>query len=175
MWILQVSSPLFRFLGRNSGSAAITREGHNYRGPRTTQGHWWVEAVLGFVGFYRKFIPFFADVMTYLNTLLRKGAVFKWTEQCGNAFSLLKLELVKIPKLQYPNPNKPFMLFIDASKHNSSGILHQEETQHHPGEEVSLIPIAYFLGLFSRTQQLWTQPKRSVMQCKGPFKSLLFT
>ena len=49
--------------------------------------------------------------------MLRKGAVFKWTEQCGNGFKLLKSELVKMPRLQYPNPNKPFMMFTDASKH----------------------------------------------------------
>ena len=32
---------------------------------------------LGPVGFYRKFIPFFANVSAYLNTMLRKGAMFK--------------------------------------------------------------------------------------------------
>ena len=62
---------------------------------------------LGLVGFYRKFIPFFANVTACLNTMLRKGAVFKWTGQCNNAFNLLKSDLVKIPRLQYPNPNKP--------------------------------------------------------------------
>ena len=46
--------------------------------------------VLGLVGFYRKFIPFISDVTACLNTMLRKGAVFRWTEQCGNAFMLLK-------------------------------------------------------------------------------------
>ena len=55
---------------------------------------------LGLVWFYRKFIPFFMDVTVCLNTMLRKGAVFKWTEQCGNAFKLLKSELVKVPTLQ---------------------------------------------------------------------------
>ena len=110
---------------------------------------------LGLVGFYRKFIPFSVDVMTCLNTVLRKGAVFKWTEQCSNAFKLLKSDLVRMPKLQYLNPNKPFMLFTDMSKHSYLGILHQEETPHHLGDDVNLIPIAYFLGSFGRTQQLW--------------------
>ena len=94
------------------------------------------------------------DVTVCLNTMLRKGAVFKWTEQCGNAFRLLKSELVKMPTLQYPNPNKPYMLFTDASKHSYSGILHEEETSHHLGAEVSFIPIAYFSGSLGRTQQL---------------------
>ena len=64
---------------------------------------------------------------------------------------LLKSELVKMPRLQYLNPNKLFMFFTDASKHSYSGILHQEVTPHHLGVEVNLIPIAYFSGSFGRT------------------------
>ena len=82
---------------------------------------------LGLVGFYRKYIPFFMDITACLNTMLRKGAVFACREQCNNAFKLLKSKLVKVPRLQYPNPNKPFMLFTDVSKHSFSGILHQED------------------------------------------------
>ena len=52
---------------------------------------------LGLVGFYKKLIPFFVDITACLNTMLRKGAVFKWTEQCNNAFKLLMSELVKYP------------------------------------------------------------------------------
>ena len=97
--------------------------------------------------------------------MLWKGAVFMWTEQCGNAFKLLKSELVKMPMLQYLNPNRPFRLFIDASKHSYLDILHQKETPGKPGAEVNLIPIAYFSGSFSRTQQLWntTQKKCYVL------------
>ena len=52
---------------------------------------------LGMVGFYRKFIPFFTHVTACLNTMLRRGAVFTWTEQCDNVFKLLKSKLVKCP------------------------------------------------------------------------------
>ena len=124
---------------------------------------------LGLVGSYRKFILFFMDVMACLNTMLRQGAVCKWTEQCGNAFRLIKWELVKMPRLQYPNPNKPITLFTDASKHSYSGILHQEETPHHPGAEVNLIPIVHFLGSFSRTQQLWNTTQK---KCYAIFRSI---
>ena len=59
--------------------------------------------------------------------MLRKGATFDWTEQCGNAFKLLKEELTKMPALHYPSPNKPLKLFTDASEHSYSGILYQEK------------------------------------------------
>ena len=107
--------------------------------------------------------------------MLRKGAVFKWTEQQGNAFRLLKLELIKMPQLQYLNPNKPFTLFTDASKHSYSGILHQEETPHHLGVEVSLIPIAYFLVSFGRTQQLWNATQKEYYAVYRSIQNLIFT
>ena len=66
--------------------------------PRNIEELW---HFLGLVGFFRKFIPFFANVNACLNTMLRKGAVFKWTEQYNNAFNLLKSDLVKMPRLQY--------------------------------------------------------------------------
>ena len=112
----------------------------------------------GLVGFYRKFTPFFVDVMTCINTMMRKGAVFKWKEHCGNAFRLLKLELV-MSRLQYPNPNKLFMLFTDASKHSYSGIVHPEETPHHLGVEVNLIPVVYFSGSFGNSTAVEHNPK----------------
>ena len=101
--------------------------------------------------------------------------VFKQMELCGNAFKICKSELVKMHILQYPNPNKPFLLFTDASKHSYSGILHQEETPNHPGEEVNIIPIAYFSGSFGRTQQPWNDTKRSVMWSTSPFNNLCST
>ena len=85
--------------------------------------------------------------MACLNTMLRKGATFQWMEQCNNVFKLLRSKLVKMPTLQYPNPNKPFKLFTDASKHSSSGILYQEETPKIPNAGTNLIPIAYLSGL----------------------------
>ena len=73
--------------------------------------------MLVLVGFYRKFIPFFADITIGHNKMLRKGTPFNWNEQCKNAFNLLKEELAKMPMLQYPHSNKLFLLFTDPSKH----------------------------------------------------------
>ena len=56
--------------------------------------------------------------------MLRKGAVFKWTEQYNNALNLLKSDLVKIGRVQDPNTNKAFKLFTDVYQHSYSNILH---------------------------------------------------
>ena len=124
---------------------------------------------LGLVGFYRKFIPFFADVTLCLNKMLRKGVTFNWTTQCKNAFKLLKSKLVRIQAFHYPNPNKLFKLFTDTSKHSFPWVLHQEKSYYVPGTEASLIPIAYFSGSFSRTQQLWNTTKK---ECYAVYQSV---
>ena len=90
-------------------------------------------------------------------------------EQCNNAFKLLKYKLIKMPRLQYPNPNKHFMLFTDASKHSYSGILNQVETPKQSGAQVNLIPIAYFSGSFGGAQQLWNTTQK---ECYAVYQSI---
>ena len=129
---------------------------------------------LGLVGFYRKFIPFFADVTACINTMLRKGVTVQWMEQCNNAFKLLKSELVKMPTLQYLNPNKPFKLFTDASKQSYSGIVHQGRTSKMPNTEAKLICMAQFEVLSVEPSSYGISHRRSVMQSTNPSKNLLF-
>ena len=77
-----------------------------------------VKQFLGLVGYYRKFVPKFADLARPLNVLTRKDVEFKWTEVCQQSFDLLKSKLLESPILQYPDPNKPYILFTDASKYS---------------------------------------------------------
>ena len=42
---------------------------------------------LGITGFYRKFVPFYADITNCLTKLLRKGTEFKWTEHQASSHS----------------------------------------------------------------------------------------
>ena len=63
--------------------------------------------------------------------------------------STLIEELCTAPTLQYPDANKPFELFTDASHYCYSGILHQVKR----GDPEQLIPIAYFSGCFNAAQQ----------------------
>ena len=124
---------------------------------------------LGLVGLYRKFIPFFAYVMACLDTMLRKGTVFKWTKQYNDVFNLLKSDLAKMPRLQYPNPNKSFKLFTNVSKHSYAGILHQQEVCNQANVVPNLIPITYSLGSFSKTQQLWNTTQK---ECYTVYRSI---
>ena len=53
-----------------------------------------VRKFLGFVGYYRRFIPRFADVATPLVSLTGKDAPFVWDSDCSTAFGTLRAALI---------------------------------------------------------------------------------
>ena len=87
-----------------------------------------VKQFLGLVGYYRKFIPRYADIARPLNALTRKDVEFVWTDICQRSFGLLKSMVSEEPILVYPDPSKPYVLFTDASKYAWSCVLTQEYT-----------------------------------------------
>ena len=101
--------------------------------------------------------------------MLRRAAVFEWMEWCNNTFNLLKSQLVKMPRLQYPSPNKIFRLFTNASKHSYSSVLHQEEVLEEANTVPKLVPIAYFSRLFSKMQQVWNTTQK---ECHVVYRSI---
>ena len=80
---------------------------------------------LGLVGYYRKFIPRFADISRVLTHLTKKDVEFKWTPECENCFQTLNEFLQKAPILKYPDPQANHTLYTDASKYAYAGILTQ--------------------------------------------------
>ena len=75
-----------------------------------------VRKFLGFIGYYRKFIPQYSDIARPLINLTHKDEVFDWSGACQGAFEMLKEALLKEPILNYPDPSKPYVLYTDASK-----------------------------------------------------------
>lgn len=91
-----------------------------------------IRGFLGMCGYYRRFIQDFATLARPLTQLTRKNAHFEWTERCQEAFEKLKAFLTTAPVLMYPNVNKGYKLYTDASLHCVGGILTQEDEN---GEE----------------------------------------
>ena len=58
-----------------------------------------VKQFLRLVGYYRKFIPRFADISRVPTHLTRKDVEFKWTPECENCFQILKEFLQQAPIL----------------------------------------------------------------------------
>ena len=85
-----------------------------------------LKSFLGFVSYYRHFIPNFSSVTGPLHLLTRKDASFLWTSSCQEAFELLKRLLTKTPVLAYPDFEQSFILETDASGTGLGAVLAQK-------------------------------------------------
>ena len=112
-----------------------------------------VRAFLGHVGYYRKFIKGFAKIAKLLTLLTRQQVKFNWTPEHQAAFVHLKDAIVQAPILHYPNPNKTYIVYTDASDDACGAQLSQE----HDGTE---FPIAFLSHTFSETQHKWSTTKQ---------------
>ena len=89
-----------------------------------------IKQFLGLTGYYRKFVPRFADISRPLTTLTKKDKKFEWTPACQKSFNLLKETLCGEPILKYADTSKPYTLYTDASKFGWAGVLTQSHTSH---------------------------------------------
>ena len=111
---------------------------------------------LGFSGYYRKFIPRYSDIARPLTNLTKKDLDFEWTQECQQSFQLLKEMLLKEPILKYPDPDYGYILYTDASKYASAGVLTQEYHYEDEGKVRKIHhPITYVSGLFRGPQINW--------------------
>ncbi len=86
-----------------------------------------VRAFLGVSGYYRKFIPHYADIAAPLTDLTRKKCpeVVEWTPACEKAFQTLKDALCSEPILKMPDFTLEFILQTDASDRGLGAVLSQ--------------------------------------------------
>lgn len=90
--------------------------------PKDTTG---VRRALGMLGYYRKFIPGFAAISDPLTKLLKKNAIFKWTEVEEKALRTLLNELAKDVLLNNFNHTDPLAVKTDACKTGVAAMLLQ--------------------------------------------------
>ena len=104
-----------------------------------------IKQFVGLTGYYRKFVPRFADISRPLTTLTKKDTKFEWTP----SFNLLKETLCCQPILKHADTSKPNTLYTDASKYGWAGILTQKHTTVIDGKSHTTDhPIAFVSGLF---------------------------
>ena len=126
-----------------------------------------VKQFLGLAGYYCKFVPQFLHLSRPLTRLTRKDVLFEWTKECQVCFNLLKETLCTHPILWYPDLNRPYVLFTDASKYGWARVLTQpykeidESTQLTTNvgasQKKTVIhhPVSYISGLFRGSQLNW--------------------
>ena len=110
-------------------------------------------AFLGLVGYYRKFIKNFVKISKPLTLLTHQQVKFNWTPTHHEAFLHLKESITQAPILHYPEPNKRYIVYTDASDDACRVQLSQE----HDGTEFL---IAFLLHTFLETQRKWSMTEQ---------------
>lgn len=101
-----------------------------YPKPRTVKE---IQAFLGLVGYYRRFIKNFAEIAKPLTELTKKDVKFNWDSTQEEAFQTLTNSLCCEPVLKYPDFTQPFILSTDASLIAIGAVLSQlYNGQEHP-------------------------------------------
>ena len=106
--------------------------------------------ILRLLGYYRSFIPTFANITLPITNLLKKNTPFIWSSKYQQALDYLKEIFCNKPLLQFPDPKKPYILFTDASNNVYSGVLCQPINS-----EQDIRPVAFFSGTFTAQNRSW--------------------
>ena len=113
-----------------------------------------VRQFLGLVGYYRRFIPSFADHAEPLVALTGKDVPFIWRPACAAAFTDLRDALVRAPMLAFPTGD--YILDTDASNFGLGGVLSQIL------DEVECV-IAYCSRALRPSQRKYCTTKREML------------
>ena len=134
-----------------------------------------IKQFLGLSGYYRKFVPRFADISRPLTTLTKKDTKFEWTSACQKSFELLKEALCGEPLLKYADTSKLYTLYTDASKFGWAGVLTQPHTVTIDGKFTTTDhPVAFVSGLFRRSQLNWAALTKEAFAIYMAIKKLSF-
>jgi len=119
---------------------------------------------LGFVGYYRCFIPNMAELAAPLHELTKRGVAWKWAREHQDAFNKLKTALVKT--LAPPDFSQPFVLVTDASKLATGCVLAQIRR----GKEV---PIAFASKKLTPAEQNYSTQEQEMLSVIHAIKKFL--
>ena len=86
-----------------------------------------IRKLMGFIGFYRQYIPNIGELTKKLTELIKKDVKFVWTEEHTSVLNKIKELFKNGAILMYPNFDKKFTLKTDASKYAIGAVLEQED------------------------------------------------
>src|SRR6267154_614221 len=113
-----------------------------------------VRSTLGLLGYHRPWIPNFSKIAKPLTDLLGKGREFAWDQICEDAVKKLIGLVTSEPVIVPPDPDRQFILYVDASQFATGTVLYQpdlERTDHH-GNPL-LWPIGFHSQTFNKAEQ----------------------
>lgn len=110
-----------------------------------------VRRFIGMSGFFRKFLPNFSEIAEPLTRFTRKGHKFVWKAEQQKAVDTLKQALISKPILVFPDYDKEFHIFTDASAVAQGAVLMQQMED----STKDYAAIAYTSRTLSDTESRW--------------------
>ena len=113
--------------------------------------------ILRLLGYYRSFVPAFANATLQITSLFKKNTPFVWSSKCQQALDYLKEIFCNKTLLQFPDPNKPYIQYTDTSNNAYSSVLCQPVNSNQ-----DIRPVAYFSGTFTAQNKSWCATEKEV-------------
>ena len=82
-----------------------------------------LQRFLGFANSYQRFIRGFSSITPPLSALTSSKTSFRWTDEAQGAFNTLKTRFSTAPILQIPEPERQFIVEVDASSEGVGAVL----------------------------------------------------
>jgi hypothetical protein len=117
-----------------------------------------VRAFIGAVSFYRDMFPWRSHHLSLLTSLTGKNN-FTWNREHQVAFQVMKALIACDCMLRYPDHNKPFDIYTDASDYQLAAVIMQKG-----------IPVAYYSCKLTEAQKKYTTLEKEVLSIFMTFK-----
>ncbi|KAL0199895.1 hypothetical protein M9458_003082, partial [Cirrhinus mrigala] len=133
----------------------------NWPTPTTVKA---LQKFLGFSNFYRRFIDNYSTIASPLTSMLKgKPKTLTWTTEATHAFQQLKHSFISAPILAHPDPQRPFVVEVDASTTGVGAVLSQQQQQ---GKSNELHPCAYYSKKLSPAERNYDIGNRELLAIK---------
>lgn len=121
---------------------------------------------IGMVNYYRDMWPRRSAILAPLARLTSKNVPYRWTDQEQKAFNTMKRIIGRDVLLTYPDFNKKFEIYTDASSKQLGSVIMQNKK-----------PIAFYSRKLNPAQSRYTTTERellSIVETLKEFRNILF-
>jgi hypothetical protein len=120
---------------------------------------------LGMVNYYRDMWKRRSHILAPLTALCGKTVTWKWTKECTEAFESIKRSMARETLLNFPDFNKEFHIYTDASDYQLGAVIMQDDK-----------PLAFYSRKLNKAQKNYTtgeQELLSIVETLKEFRNIL--